>query len=204
MSLSVLLPIMNKGREDAQIAQCGANLAGLGGNLDNFALDNDGSTDIFAEHFASSRPDGTEIPPEEVSIFVFVDQVQAEAHDVVCPSAPDPEFGYYNGQDPTEGPLISIYVERPRPILADTNPLYQLGPNGLTRNLTTNTNTTSINHGGRGQNVLIGDGSVLWMVRPTYEYPLAPGENGSVAETFSDNIWTQQTDEEDDEAYLTP
>lgn len=207
MALSILLPMLNNAQRSAQIAQCSENLAGLGGDLQQIAFDNKGQThrDNRSEagvfnplaKFARTNLDGSVVPSNQASFFVLMDEQRVASEHLACPSGPsnDPA-ALYNGQNPAAGGPFRLFLKA-RPIFADTNPLYTVTDKGLVRDQQVPSLTQSINHAGRGQNVLISDGSVRWMLRPTL---------AGDAET-RDNIWLYQpgnaTDESDD-VFLTP
>lgn len=217
MVLSVLLPVLDKSRRDAMIAQCEQNLAGLGVDLQQFASDNKGSLKasmpgsrdsepaspgIFnhLSGFASRQVDGSRVPANSVNLFILLDERSDRGSEhLICPAAKDPgsPTALYNGQNPIAGGPLRVYLQ-PRPIFADTNPLYRLTANGLVRDTAIPGMTRSKNHDGVGQNVLISDGSVDWKVRPAVLREGAEGE---------DNIWLlQQPAGGSDEAdvFLTP
>lgn len=207
MVLSVLLPVLSKGHRDAMIAQCGENLAGLGIDLQRIANDNKGVTaQPTAESrgglleplasFASRGLDGSTIPASRVNLFVLMDKQQIDSEHLLCPSADKAANAHYNGQNPVAGGPLRLFLE-PRPIFADTNPLFRQTANGLVRIQSVPGMSTSKNHNGAGQNVLISDGSVRWMVRPAVMR----------RSDQADNIWLFQpaTDQGgDQDVFLTP
>lgn len=218
MVLSVLLPVLDKSRRDAMIAQCEANLAGLGVDLQQFANDSNltkaSATDprltkpgptppaVFSHlsEFASSQLDGTNIPAQSVSLFVLLNERKVDSDHLACPAAdPKSQTASYNGQNPIAGGPLRVFLhDNERPVFADTNPLYRLTPNGLVRDTEIPGMTRSKNHDGMGQNVLINDGSVQWKVRP------AVIRRGVETE---DNIWLYQRDnnaEDEPDIFLTP
>lgn len=205
MVLSVLLPMLDKGKRDAMITACGQNLAGLGGDLQSFADDHKGSIQpqpptIFRElsGFASRELDGSKVPTARVSLFILRDQQRIDSDHLSCPSvASDHNASYYNGQNPIAGGPLRIFL-KPRPIFADTNPLYRVTPTGLVRDTKIPGLTQSKNHDGTGQNVLISDGSVKWTVRPSVYQ-----DN----EEQEDNLWLLQRPakgSDDADVFLTP
>ena len=207
MCLSILLPMISNAQRDAKIAQCSSNLAGLGGDLQQIAFDNKGETHRRTEDqpgalnplakFARSDIDGSTIPTSQVSVYVLLDEQRVSPEHRYCPSVGvgDPA-GLYNGQNPAVGGPLRIFLNA-RPIFADTNPLYRVTPKGLVRQPDVPSLTRSANHAGKGQNVLISDGSVQWMIRPAVQRDSHK----------SDNIWLYQPDENgdpDDDIFLTP
>jgi len=167
MVLSVLLPMLDKGQRDAKIAQCSENLAGLGVDLSSYAMDNKqkttppGAADEFTDlaRLARIDLDGSEVPASRARLFVLLDKRRVQSEHLTCPSvagAQSPK-GYYSGQNPLAGGPLRVFVE-PRPIFADTNPLYRVTPTGLVRNIDIPGLTRSANHDAFGQNVLISDG----------------------------------------------
>lgn len=208
---SVLLPMLDKGRRDAMIAQCSSNLAGLGTDLQSYADDNKGFTQpnadpapsppaMFRElsSFARKDLDGSPIPASNASLFLLVEAQRVDSDHLTCPSAdPKSNNAYYNGQNPIAGGPLRVFLD-PRPIYADTNPLYQVTPTGLVRNPASPDLAQSRNHDGKGQNSLISDGSVNWTARPTFAGP----------NDQEDNIWLLNNDAEKSggtlDVFLTP
>ncbi|MBX2853079.1 MAG: hypothetical protein KTR15_15195 [Phycisphaeraceae bacterium] len=207
LAVSILLPMLSNAKRDAQIAQCSQNLAGLGADLQQVAIDNKGATHRAARpeaevynplaKLARTRVDGTTLPASEAGYFVLLDQQRITSQHLACPtgSRQDPA-ALYNGQNPAAGGPFRIFLKA-RPIFADTNPLYRVTPKGLVRQAGVPSMTRSANHGGKGQNVLISDGSVQWMIRPAVQ---RDADN-------SDNIWLYQPDDNadrDEDIFLTP
>ncbi|MEO0474514.1 MAG: hypothetical protein AAF085_00905 [Planctomycetota bacterium] len=207
MSLSILLPMLNNAHRDAMIAQCSSNLAGLGGDLQKIAFDYKGETHRAAQpesdtlnplaRFARSGLDGSTIPASRAGYFVLLDEQRVSAEHRYCPTgtSSDPT-AIYNGQNPAAGGPFRMFLEA-RPIFADTNPLYAVTPEGLVRQPDVPILTRSANHEGKGQNVLISDGSVEWMIRPAVQRG---------ADT-NDNIWVFQPEDDaeaNDDIFLTP
>ncbi|MEM9346944.1 MAG: hypothetical protein AAGB26_10045 [Planctomycetota bacterium] len=211
MALSILLPMLNKAQRDAEIAQCSQNLAGLGGDLQGLAFDNKGETHRAAQpraevfdplaKFARTNVDGSAVPANQASYFVLIDEMRVASKHLSCPSGrnDDPAM-LYNGQNPAAGGPFRLFIKA-RPIFSDANPLYRVTPKGLVRNEDVPSMTRSVNHDGAGQNVLISDGSVQWMIRP------AVNQDGKTR----DNIWLYQpgtksngTTVKDEDIFLTP
>lgn len=207
MALSILLPMLSNAQRSAEIAQCSGNLAGLGSDLQQIAFDNKDATHRPAQpeenvfnplaKFARSGLDGSVVPANQASFFVLMDEQRVASKHLACPtgSKNDPA-ALYNGQNPAAGGPFRIFLKA-RPIFADTNPLYKVTPKGLVRDTQVPSLTRSINHAGKGQNVLISDGSVRWMIRPAL----------SRDTKTSDNIWLYQPEEnadQSDDVFLTP
>lgn len=200
MVLSLLLPMLDMGRRDAMIAACNENLAGLGIDLSAFAFDNKDTIDtnppgMFRElsGFAQTELDGSIVPPSQASLFILRDQNRVSPQHLACPSAASNNNAIYNGQNPIAGGPLRIFL-KPRPIYADTNPLYRVSAAGLVRNANAPANTRSQNHSAAGQNVLISDGSVTWTTRPAF-----------TTTASDDNIWLlDQPAADSDDVFLTP
>ena len=207
LSVSILLPMLNNAKRQAEIAQCNQNLAGLGTDLQQIAFDQKGLThqpnrdntgliNPLAK-LAQTNLDGSTIPPAQASYFVLLDQRRVNSQHLACPSVSKSDTtALYNGQNPAAGGPFRLFLQA-RPIFADANPLYRVTPNGLVRDDKIADLTRSNNHAGRGQNVLISDGSVRWMIRPAIQ------RNNQT----SDNIWLYQPANQADQAddvFLTP
>lgn len=220
MVLSVLFPMLEKGRRDALIARCGENLAGLGVDVQSFVLDHKGrvgggrvgggrvgeglsgagdSPAMFKQlsGFARRGLNGSEVPASRVRLFLLLDERRVGPEHLSCPaSGPERAGGYYNGQNPIAGGPFRLFLQ-PRPIFADTNPLYRVTPTGLVRDEAVPALTRSANHDGAGQNVLVSDGSVRWTVRPAVFK-----QDGQ-----EDNIWLFQKPADagvEPDVFLTP
>lgn len=208
MVLSVLLPMLDKGQRDAGIAACSTNLAGLGADLHQYAQDvkavalgATGGPSIDNRYNPSAGPvvqqPGQEVvPPSRVNLIVLINQDRFESEHFNCPTASEAGDRFYNGQNPIAGGPLGVFDRNDRPIFADTNPLYRLTGSGLVRIPELPGLTRSKNHDGAGQNVLISDGSVRWMVRPAVQ------RDGD-----ADNIWLLQRPVgggENADAFLTP
>ena len=214
MVLSVLLPVLERGKRDAMIAQCEQNLAGLGVDLQQFASDNKESLATSAlrettddadidplshlKPFARHNVDGSLIADDRADLFIRLADRNVSTQHLLCPAADsDDPSALYNGQNPVAGGPFRVFLT-PRPIFADTNPLYRLTPAGLVRIQDIPGMTQSKNHDGAGQNMLISDGSVQWNVRP------AIVRDGHDKE---DNIWLFQRpgkEASEPDVFLTP
>ncbi|MFK7789153.1 MAG: hypothetical protein AB8C95_06595 [Phycisphaeraceae bacterium] len=208
MALSILLPVLSNAQRDAQIAQCGQNLAGLGGDLQQIAFDHNGNThrpaqpeaDVFnpLAKFARTNLDGSTIPASEAGYFVLLDQQRIASQHLSCPTGKrNDAAALYNGQNPAAGGPFRVFL-KPRPIFADANPLFRVTSKGLVRDQDIPSLSRSLNHNGAGQNVLISDGSVQWMIRPAVQRRDSQD---------SDNIWLYQPDadaDQDEDIFLTP
>jgi len=201
MVLSVLLPILDKGRRDAMIASCSENLAGLGLDLTKFARDNKDATVVrsVAPAPVYAQPsDAFQVPANNnPNLVLILSQKRFESDHLLCPAATTPATRLYNGQNPIAGGPLRLIQYSDRPVFADSNPLYRITPTGLVRIPEVPGLTVSNNHAGKGQNVLFGDGSVRWMVRPTL---MLRGSDQS------DNIWLLQkpADPSAPDVFLTP
>jgi hypothetical protein len=207
MAASILLPMLSNAQRDAKIAQCSENLAGLGSDLQSIAFDYKGAThrpdkpesNLYnpLAKFARTGLDGSTLPANEAGFFVLLDEQRIASQHLSCPtgSKNDPA-ALYNGQNPAAGGPFRVFF-KPRPIFADANPLFRVTPKGLVRQDDIPSLTRSVNHSGAGQNVLVSDGSVRWMVRPAVQ---RDGKG-------SDNIWLYQPDDStdtSDDVFLTP
>lgn len=207
LCISILLPMLSNAQREAQIAQCHKNLAGLGSDLQQIALDHKGATHQPMRNdtellnplakLARTNLDGSTIPAARASYFVLMDKQRVTSQHLACPTgAKGDPAALYNGQNPAAGGPFRMFLQA-RPIFADANPLYRVTEQGLLRKDNISELTRSVNHADRGQNVLISDGSVRWMIWPTLER----------GDQTSDNIWLyqpgDQTDQSDD-VFLTP
>lgn len=206
---SVLLPMLSKARQEARETACRANLADAGKGLLSYARDHrdelprDPAT-VFdhLSHFADAS-DGA-VPSSAVHLLVLPSEGYLEEAALACPSAEGGVFGGIYSTQNTLGRTITL-SQVDGPLMADTSPLYTFGSPMLVRDGSASAWSASKSHGGRGQNLLMADGSAAWTIRPAIVRYLADG-----ATDTADNIWTRdlKASDTDDEgrvdAFLTP
>ncbi len=206
ISLSLLLPVMSKARADAEQATCRANLAKAGTGLTQYANDHReglpaGPTFGALSAFVDDHR-GDAAATSAIHLLTLPREGYLRQEQLTCTSA-EPTLvmgGLYSAQA-IEGTRALRLPAFNGPVMADTNPLYTIRDGRLTR-LPGWDNTASQNHRDAGQNVLMADGSVAWVLRPV----VTPYDD-------HDNIWTQravlkrdadQTDDTDYDAFLVP
>lgn len=197
IGFSLLLPVIDRSRDDAQRRACASGLAGMGGAFGRYAADHDGQLPRRGE----TAPDAAwwrvgQDPGQSNSahLFILVRQRYVTPDQLACSA---------NEHAPAAGALTDRhhdfrnYAEvsysyqnqfRLQPIsldggaialLADKNPLFEIN-DGFSQRSDVAVNTPSVVHGSRGQNVLLNDGHVQWMTRPALDLGDRP----------ADNLWT--------------
>jgi hypothetical protein len=171
IAVGVLWPVLGSIRNQAIDAACANNLKRIGYGFDQYANDNNGSMPL-----AMAGPMGTwETLRNTMNLNPMVQNGYCDAGHLNCP-------GHHHEVGEEIGPSYSYRWFTPRAvihwntgrvtvILGDLNPLVDAARSGWDAPPL----SVSVNHGGRGQNVLTSDGATMWL-----EQPLV----GS-----SDNIW---------------
>ena len=180
LAVSIGLPLMNHFGAQREIAACAANLAQLGQGLN--AYHGDFNSRPIAAGFA---PDLTKL--RDWSNYDNSRHLDALAANNYCAAGclrcgNDADGSGYSSQVPHDG-LNRIWLRQAHiPLVADRNPLiYQtaLGGRALVRSI-----ENSLDHGGRGQNVLFGDLSVTFEGSPVLTIRLRDD-----AAPAPENIW---------------
>ena len=206
IGMSLLVPVLSQARNQAEQADCRANLARAGTGLTQYANDNQGRLpqaarpdDVFSElmRFAEDA-DGSSIPSSAVHMLVLPREGYLRDEQLTCPSG-QPELvmgGLYSTQH-VEGTRALRLTSFDGPLMADTNPLYTL-QGGRAVRLPGLEAAASKNHRQRGQNVLMADTSIQWTIAPVVQH-----------DDQDDNLWAadrQRSVSEKDgyDAFLTP
>ena len=173
IAVGVLWPVLGSIRNQALDAACANNLKRIGYGFDQYANDHNGSLPM-----AMAGPMGPwEALRNTMNLNPMVQNGYCDAGHLNCPG----HHRHHNDGDEI-GPSYSYRLFTPRAvihwntgrvtvILGDLNPLVDAARSGWDAPPL----SVSVNHGGRGQNVLTSDGATMWL-----EQPLV----GS-----SDNIW---------------
>lgn len=201
IGLSLLLPVLNKVDADAKRAQCASNLQAVGAGFGSFAEQHNGQMPRYDRQAPAwwrvgqgdaQRP----VASNSANLYLLVRGGFVQADLLNCPAnehAPDrgemtaQDFDYPNHQAVSfsyqnqSGQPIRFDQVAAVAILADKNPLFVIKPGRFATRVDLTTAAPSVVHGKRGQNVLVGNGSVTWTVRP-----FMAGADGGEA----DNIWT--------------
>ncbi|MDD4890313.1 MAG: hypothetical protein PHU85_10325 [Phycisphaerae bacterium] len=185
----VFVPGAMRARWMKQRVACEANMRSIGVALEHYANNHDRMLpfpDLAAGGNWLARDNGRH-PTGTAPLFILVRDKAVQSSDMVCPACsdrpfvgetaglvdfPSAEFVSYSFQN-LYGAATPIVQDRarPRPVLADRNPLFRDGQ--FCSDVATTSN--SFNHGrDEGQNVLFTDGRVRWVDRP---------------EVDGDNIW---------------
>lgn len=207
ISLSVLLPVLNKSRSDAQALACQDNLRQAGQGLASYSMSHDDKLpqdaantfsllSRFADDANQQSTTDAALPASQINLFLLPKQGYASADALACPAVDPAAVGnYYNAQNAIAGGPIRL-SEVTAPLLADNNPLYKLAGNGLVRRDGLPDDTASPNHNAAGQNVLARDGSAQWHIKPTVTQPYR--------QERPDNLWLNDGNPGQPDAFLTP
>ncbi len=206
IGLSLLLPVLNNTRHQAQQTACAAGLGGVGGSFARYASDHQGNMPRYDIRPASAwwrvgqATSPAAVQSNSANLYLLVRLGYTEADALNCPANPSaPAAGSMTGQqlDYANHQQVSYSYQnqfRAQPIkladgrtviavLADKNPLFVIQPGRFAQHVDTATTAPSVVHGSRGQNVLLSTGQVRWVVRPEIE---------RTDNQTSDNIWTAQ------------
>lgn len=192
VAFGLLVPALNRAREDGRRSMCEANLMNLGQATSAYAAGFGGQLP-FAGHRAGAywmpvAQLGVPVVDNRRHAYLLVRQNLANPGWFVCPSRPDgivmaaehPQ-AFESFPEPSNATYSfqCMAGERPHvgdnptmPIVADQTPLFAGGTQSSGR-------LNSPNHGNAGQNVLMMDGRVIWSAGPDI------GIGG-------DNIWLTQ------------
>jgi type II secretory pathway pseudopilin PulG len=160
IAASIVLPVMSGMRQRSLDAQCENNLRVMGYAFSHYAADYDGTMPVVSQA-------GLNRSWDMFSNFLHLSPLEAGQYcKPGCMGCP--------GHDATAGPGYSYQWQEAdrarrwnggratRIVLGDRNPL--LDAIRLGRILAPD--SVSLNHGGRGQNVLASDGSTMWLSEP--------------------------------------
>ncbi len=201
IGLSLLLPVLNKVDADAKRTACASNLQAVGAGFGSFANSHQGELPRYAQQAPSwwrvgQGDERRPVASNSANLYLLVRGGYIDPDLLNCPAnedAPDAgamnarHFDYANHravsfsyQNQSGEPIRLDHVAAVA-ILADKNPLFVITPGRFATRVDLTTAAPSVVHGKRGQNVLLGNGSVTWTVRPIIER----ADGGE-----ADNIWT--------------
>jgi hypothetical protein len=211
---SVVWPMLSGSREQARESQCRANLSRAALGFSNYAADNRGQLPQARASFLGGTwwDVGRRDRSHSANLFVLARHGYASLTDLACPgNASAPTASSDASRDWRSAEEVSYSYQlfgpgRPRwdsgapfVVLADKSPVVQRARLGEQFDR----DECSRNHAGRGQNLLFGDGSLRFELRPTLS-------NG-------DNIWLparipagdrpitgRETPEHDGDAFVGP
>jgi len=210
LAVSVLLPMLSKAQRDAEIVTCRNNLAQTGEGLTSYASDNDDQLPrqqepvfdrlrSFSEVPGDLSDGDSAVPSSSVYLFLLPNEGYLDKAHLACPSVEDGDLGGIYSTQNTLGRTIRLSATD-GPLMADTNPLYAFGETILIRDDALSPWTASKNHGASGQNVMMADGSVRWLIRPAIQ----------TAGDGLDNLWSRDAEAADAgeaeqrDVFLTP
>jgi hypothetical protein len=167
IAAAVLFPVVGRVRQASIDARCADNMRALGTAFAQYAGDFDGAAPVAAAGFASFGWDGRH---NLLNLKPLLQGGYCRQGHLNCPGHHDEFSGSYSYQCQDPGLPVYWNLGGLLVVLGDRNPLVDAAMIGQIMPAL----SISINHGGRGQNVLRNDGAVLWLRQPTID---------------SDNIW---------------
>lgn len=211
IGLSLLMPVLERSRAEAQRIACAANLQQAGMGFTRYAADfggvlprrsvepgevwwNVGDTGNAHRH-AAARADQS-VNSNSAHLYLLFKSGYAAADALYCPTnthtTPDvlsrerddwaaPEAVSFSYQNQYTPRPIRLETRPGLALLSDRNPLFVVKVGRVTFDPTTSALAPSRSHGSAGQNVLLADGTVTWTIRPMVQ------RNG---QDRRDNIWT--------------
>lgn len=179
IAVGVLWPVLGSMRNSAMDAACANNLRSVGYGFSQYSNDNNGSLP-----YAMAGPVGTwETLRNAMNLNPMVQGGYCDAGHMNCPGHRHLEGGAIAAGEPSysyrwfsQRGLNRWNTSRVTVILGDLNPLVDAARSGWEAPPL----SVSVNHGGRGQNVLTTDGATLWLEQPLI---------GGAGKGGSDNIW---------------
>lgn len=184
IAVSVLWPVMHTMRQQSIDMACANNLKAMGYGFGNYAADNNGALPVATAGLGpswSSRSSMLATDP-------LIHGSYCEAGHLSCPGHDHsdvpgmPESPSYSVRWVTPGMPVNWNTGMGRKItiiVGDLNPVVSAARQGNSISPL----SASLNHRGRGQNVLLSDGSALWLETP---------------KTLGDNIWLPREIEQQD------
>jgi prepilin-type processing-associated H-X9-DG protein len=202
---AVFIPSMREARRNGLITDCRSNMGQIGTALESFSSANNGQlpvADLSKRRWLFQSP---EAASNSAALFQLVQHGYIKPPVFQCPAVggpsfavkggmvdfPAPEYVNYSYQHSLGGKALCLNdpcrsgVEPQMAILADATPVFDGGAFHPDR---ANDQVASVNHDGRGQNVLFLDWHVDWAQKPT----VGVGDNNIF---LVDNVYTYKGDE---------
>lgn len=185
IGVSVMWPMMSNMRNQALDMQCANNLKQLGYAFNQYAADFDNALPIATARLGSFATQEVGEAPATLNLKPLVDGGFCEAGHLNCP-------GHHHAMGTHAGPSYSFRVfvgranhawnaSRASVLMGDRNPVVDAAREGVV----VSPMSISINHAGRGQNVLSSDGATLWLEVPV----ISRGGMNADTQHRGDNIW---------------
>ena len=180
IGVGILWPTLSVVRQKSMDDACANNMRQVGMGLSNYAADNNGAIPMARAGIGGFGGLGAtgaswDTVPNALNFRPLIEGGYCEHHHLNCPGHEEDQIGpsySYRWQNP-QAP-VQWHAGRSTPVFADRNPVIDAVRNGRVIAVISG----SINHGGRGQNVLINDGQVIWLKEPVF-----------VSSGRRDNIW---------------
>ena len=155
IAASIAWPTMSSIRQRSIDAMCVSNMQSLGSAFSLYAADHQGRVPMASAGFGHSLA-------ELIDIFPLVQGDYCSQGHVNCPGHHSHQQPSYSYQVQLPGRPVIWSTMPHRVVLGDRNPLIDARRSGVAMPPQTN----SANHRERGQNLLMSDGSTLWLDRP--------------------------------------
>lgn len=177
VGFGVLMPVVKRMREVSEQNACGANMASLGGAFSLFANDHDGILPASPD-----APATWDVGRNSDHLVTLADGGYCEHGHLRCPGHDG--IGHSYAYRMIAVPEAARLILLPKaPLVSDRNPMIDRAIQGKP---VVNVLMPSNNHGGRGQQVLFGDVSVLWMTTPVVHIAGHPDDNFFLMRTAPD------------------
>jgi hypothetical protein len=187
--VSLALPMLSRNREDARRIRGASNLANAGVAFSSYAADHDGllprrpMLEGAPWYMVGDGlgPDGTARSNSQHS-FLLIEKRYIDPRVLRCPGNPHAQTHFEAGatdwnshahtsfSSPVTRVVVRIEHSPSQILLVDKNPMFDIRrgePLRFHSGVTVDTST--LMHGGRGQNMLFSNGSVLWTTKPELE-----------------------------------
>jgi hypothetical protein len=152
-------PIMGKLRANSVDRTCANNMRVMAQAFGTYATD---YQNVLPTATAGVGPASWDQVRNIVNLRPLVEYGYCDHDHLNCPGHHDPYGSSYSYQWKPPSSLLQWGNGPDRVILGDRNPLIDATISGHS----VPANTMSNNHGGRGQNVILSDGSILWLTQP--------------------------------------
>ena len=152
-------PIMSRARNQSLDQQCASNMRILAGAFQQYASDNNS---VMPTLMAGLGPTSWDQVRNIINLQPLVKEGYCAQDHLNCPGNHDHDGSSYSYQWQQPSSTMLWGADPTIVVLGDRNPLIDASISG---NLVPS-NSMSINHAGRGQNVLMSDGSVRWLEEP--------------------------------------
>lgn len=179
LGIGVLFPMATQMRSSSAASLCSNSLRKLGSAMHGYAADNSGSAPAMAGLGSLFSPAGNPTPDDLTRHHGSLDALVQKGYCVAgCTKCNGARM--YSYRVATHPRQLRLAMLPATPLVSDANPLVDALRRG---HRGADASGNSLNHAGRGQNVLFTDGSTVWTTSPMFRDPRTP---------LLDNIWLFQ------------